>query len=69
MKDGEKAVKCATEKVKEMFEATSDLSDWNGTAKLIPTVTVSSADTNGKMSFVVIPGDGTANRAFLRIRK
>ena len=72
VKDGEEAVKCAAEKVKEMFEATSDLGDWNGGAKLTPTVTVeepAAADSAETMRFKVIPGDGTATKAFLRIRK
>ena len=69
VKDGEEAVKCVAEKVKEMFEATGDLGDWTGAAKLTPTVTPSSTDSSGKMTFVVTPGDGTAAKAFLRIRK
>ena len=68
VKDGEKAVKCAAEKVKEMFEATSDLGDWNGAAKLMPTVLVEDGEGT-TMRFKVTPGDGTATRAFLRIRK
>ena len=69
VKDGENAVKCTAEKVKEMFEATGDLGDWTGAAKLTPTVTTSGDDASGKMTFVVTPGDGTASKAFLRIRK
>ena len=69
VKDGEEAVKCAAEKVKAMFEATCDLGDWNGAAKLSPTVTTSGTDASGKMTFVVIPGDGAVNRAFLRIKR
>ena len=40
VRDGGDAVKCAAEKVAAMFEATSDLGDWNGGAKLSPLVTV-----------------------------
>ena len=69
VKDGEEAVKCAAEKVAAMFEATSDLVDWNGAAKLSPTVTTSGTDASGKMTFVVTPGDGAVNRAFLRIKR
>ena len=69
VKDGEETVMCAAEKVKAMFEATSDLGDWNGAAKLTPTVTTSGTDTSGKMIFEVTPGDGAANRAFLRIKR
>lgn len=69
IKDGERAVAVDQEKVAAMFEATSDLGDWIGAAKLTPTVTTSGTDASGKMTFVVIPGDGTAAKAFLRIRK
>ena len=72
VKDGENSVAVSSEKVKEMFEATSDLGDWNGAAKLTPTVTVddpAAGDSAETMRFKVTPGDGTAPRAFLRIRK
>ena len=68
VRDGEEAVKCAEEKVKDMFEATSDLGDWNGAAKMLPTVTVEESE-GATMRFKVTPGDGTAPQAFLRIRK
>ena len=68
VKDGAEAVKCAAEKVKEMFEATSDLGDWNGSSKMTPTVTVENGE-GATMRFRVTSGDGTATRAFLRIRK
>jgi len=69
VRDGERAVAVDQEKVAAMFEATGDLGDWNGAAKLTPTVTTSGTDASGKMTFVVTPGDGTAAKAFLRIRK
>ena len=69
VKDGERAVAVTAAKVAAMFEATGDLGDWNGVAKLTPTVTTSGTDASGKMIFVVTPGDGTAAKAFLRIRK
>jgi uncharacterized repeat protein (TIGR02543 family) len=69
VKDGERAVAVAAAKVAAMFEATGDLGDWTGAAKLTPTVTTSGTDASGKMTFVVTPGDGTAAKAFLRIRK
>ena len=69
VKDGEIAVVVSAAKVSAMFEATGDLGDWNGAAKLTPTVTTSGTDANGKMTFVVTPGDGTAAKAFLRIRR
>ena len=68
VKDGEEAVKCVAEKVAAMFEATSDLGDWNGAAKIAPTVTVEDGE-GATMRFKVTPGDGAAPQAFLRIRK
>ena len=52
-----------------MFEATGDLGDWTGAAKLTPAATTSGTDASGKMTFVVTPGDGTASKAFLRIKR
>ena len=69
VRDGEEAVKCAAEKVKALFKATSDLCDWDGAAKLEPEVTVEATDDPTTMRFKVTPGDGTAARAFLQIRK
>ena len=68
VKDGAEAVKCAAEKVRDMFEATCDLGDWDGASRLTPAVTAE-PDDGATMRFTVRPGDGTANRAFLRIRK
>ncbi len=68
VKDGETAVAVDPEKVAAMFEATGDLGDWNGAAKLTPTVTVEDGE-GATMRFKVTPGDGSAPRAFLRIRK
>ena len=68
VRDGEEAVRCAAEKVKEMFEATGDLGDWTGAAKLTPTVSVEAGE-GATMRFKVTPGDGTVPRAFLRIHK
>lgn len=53
---------------KVAFEATSDLRDWDGAAKLTPTVVVLEGD-GAIMRFRVTPGDGTATCAFLRIRQ
>ena len=47
--------------------AAGGLGDWNGAAKLTPTVTVEDGE-GATMRFKVTPGDGTAPRAFLRIR-
>ena len=65
--DGTEDVEVSLEKVAEMFEATSDLADWNGSAKLAPKVEALGVDGTD-MRFRVTPGDGTAKRAFLRIR-
>ncbi len=67
VKDGEIPVVCAAEKVASMFEATSDLGDWDGEAKLVPTVTVEE-ESSTMMRFTIVPGDGTASRAFLRVK-
>jgi hypothetical protein len=69
VKDGDSAVAVSAAKVAAMFEATGDLGDWTGAAKLTPTVTTSGTDASGKMTFVVTPGDGTASKAFLRIKR
>ena len=69
VKDGDSAVAVSAAKVAAMFEATGDLGDWTGAAKLTPMVTTSGTDANGKMTFVVTPGDGTATKAFLRIKR
>ena len=69
VKDGESAVAVSAARVAAMFEATGDLGDWTGAAKLTPTVTTSGTDASGKMTFVVTPGDGTASKAFLRIKR
>ncbi len=65
-KAGETPVRGDADKV--MFEATSDLRDWDGAAKLTPTVEVLEGDGTA-MRFRVTPGDGTAASAFLRIRR
>jgi len=69
VKDGEEAVKCAAEKVKSLFKATSDLGDWNGAAKLEPEVSIEATDDPTTMRFKVTPGDGTSPRAFLQIMR
>ena len=69
VKDGERSVAVDTAKVAAIFEATSDLGDWTGEAKLAPTVIATGIDASGKMSFTVSPGDGAAKSAFLRLRK
>jgi hypothetical protein len=66
--DGERIVGADSSKVGAMFEATSDLSDWNGASKITPSVTTESGDGN-LMRFRVAPSGGTVKSMFLRIRK
>ncbi|MBR1588066.1 MAG: hypothetical protein IJ658_07055 [Kiritimatiellae bacterium] len=68
VKDGENVVMADVEKVGRMVEATCDLGDWTGAARLMPTISERSRDDGGTMHFTVVPGDGTAPKAFLRIR-
>jgi len=70
VKDGEAVVAISSEKVAEMFEATSDLADWNSAeTKLEPHVTDKTQGVASPVMFEVTPGDGTSDKAFLRIRK
>lgn len=69
VKDGERVVAVDADKVAAMFEATCDLGDWSGASKLTPTATTLGTDASGKMTFTVTPGDGTAEKAFLRIKR
>ena len=66
VKDGEDSVACSAEKVKSLFEATGNLGDWAGDAKLPVEVEVIGTSP---MRFRVTPGDGSSPSAFLRIRK
>lgn len=68
VRDGEDIVLADSEKVGRMVEATGDLGDWTGSAKLLPTISQRSRDADGTMHFMVVPGDGTAPKVFLRIR-
>ena len=73
VKDGGRAVQVDAEKVAGMFEATGDLDDWNGAAKLPVNVEVvgdgSQGTANSTMRFKVTAGDGAAERTFMRIRR
>ena len=74
VKDGEDAVKCSAEKVKELFEATSDLRDWAdggraGTRDPTMTVTVDEpvvGDSAATMRFSITP-HGDENACFIRV--
>lgn len=55
------------EKMAAMFEATTDLTDWTGNAKIIPYISDITQDQQGIMSFVVTP-DGMPSSFFLRIK-
>lgn len=68
VRDGDDAAIVSAEKVATMFEATSDLRDWDGAAKLEPIVAESSRDPGGTLHFTVVPGNGSASSAFLRIK-
>lgn len=78
VKDVEEPVQCAAEKVKDMFEAVSDLKAWAeglsvGADSLyhLPVVVtvVGGSDAQGAaMCFRVSPGDSSAGKAFLRIK-
>lgn len=68
VKDGEESVACDAAKVANMFEATCDIGDWDGGAKLLPKVE-QLGTVNGAMRFKVTPGDGNSSKAFLRIRR
>ena len=71
VKDGVSAIAVDAEKVAAMFEATSDLGDWYGTARLLVGAAALNAGNGGGgplMRFKVSLPIGT-RRAFLRIRK
>ena len=78
VKDGEDPVKCDAEKVAAMFEATSDLGDWAGGGRvgsggyvdhaLSVEVMIKEGD-GATMRFKVTPVGGTAQKAFLRMRR
>ena len=68
VKDGADAVVVSSDKVKRLFEATCDLSDWSG-GRLQTIVRDLTQGADDSLHFVVKPSDGTSGRAFLRIRK
>jgi formylglycine-generating enzyme required for sulfatase activity len=66
VRDGGETVAVDASKVAALVECTSDLSDWTGEARMKATVTQIGEDGD-KIWFEVTPGDGTAERVFLRI--
>ena len=70
VKDGGEAIAVDAMKVAAMFEATSDLDDWDGTAKLSVSVEAVEASNvgNGYSMRVQVALPANAERAFLRIR-
>ena len=67
--DGENPVAVASEKVRGMFEATSDLSDWDGPHRLVPGVTEITGGSGSTLRFRVVPDStGNSDRAFLRVK-
>lgn len=64
--DGEREVLVDADKVAGMFEATGDAGDWGGEGRL-PAVAMPTGADGAEMRFKVLPGDGTAGAAFLRI--
>ena len=68
VRDGADAAMVSAAKVAEMFEATGSLDDWEGDARLAPNVSEPRREADGTLRFTVTPGDGSARRAFIRIR-
>ena len=69
VKDGENPVAVASEKVRGMFEATSDLGDWDGPHRLVPGVTGITGGSGSTLRFRVPPDStGNSDRAFLRVK-
>ena len=67
VKDGERTVAVEAAKVAAMFEATSDLGDWNGAA--LPVTIEPLGCENAAMQFRVAPSSYAAPQVFLRIRQ
>ena len=67
VKDGGETVVVNAEKVAAMLEATTDLTDWNGTAKVVPVVHDIVRNEHGVMTFTVTP-PSSPSALFLRVR-
>ena len=68
VKDGERSVVVDSTKIKSMVEATGNLNDWSGAAKLTPAVTVDGMD-GAIIRLEVIPGGSSPKCMFIRLRK
>ena len=70
VKDGETPKEVSAEAVAALFEATTDLGDWDSPGKkLAPHAEAVTVGNGSTVTIRVTPGDGTVPRAFLRIRK
>ena len=70
VKDGTQDKPVSSANVAEMFEASTEVADWETPEKqLEPHVTDRTEDVATPVEFTVVPGDGKAPKAFLRIRK
>ena len=67
VKDGGETVMVNAEKVTAMLEATTDLNDWTGAAKVVPVVNDIIRDEHGVITFAVTP-QGSSSSFFLRVR-
>lgn len=68
VKDGERSVVVDSAKIKSMVEATGNLNDWSGAAKLTPTVTADGMD-GAIIRLKVTPGGSSPKCMFIRLRK
>ena len=68
VKDGGAPKRVSSANVAQMFEATTDVADWTE-GRIEATVTDRTKDLATPVEFTVTPGDGTSEKAFLRIRK
>ena len=68
VKDGDSPKPVKSANVAQMFEATTDVADWTE-GRIEATVTDRTGKVATPVEFAVTPGDGTSEKAFLRIRK
>ena len=67
VQDGDEAVGVDADKVVSMLEATTDLTDWVGSAKVVPVVSEVTQDEHGVTSCVITP-NGSPSAFFLRVK-